>query len=145
MEKPLTDLTDAHAAALTAYGEARSERVTGIIAVLSVIRNRSMEKARNRTAICLQPWQFSCWNETDPNRAELLMLASYFLNEELTPYNPVLDVCVMLAAREDLKDVTRGATHYFNPNIVRTPTWAYAPAEPTTVIGSHKFFRKVKW
>jgi N-acetylmuramoyl-L-alanine amidase len=57
--------------ARTLYGEARGEPTEGQIAVAWVIL-LSLEGAVAQ--VCLAPWQFSCWNQGDPNRARLLVL-----------------------------------------------------------------------
>lgn len=62
--------------ARTIYGEARGESISGQEAIASVILNRvAFAKRRGRywwgntiAGVCLAPWQFSCWNENDPNR-----------------------------------------------------------------------------
>jgi len=65
--------------ARTIYGEARGETVRGKEAVACVIMNR-VRRAQERGGywwgasvekVCLKPWQFSCWNEHDPNREKI--------------------------------------------------------------------------
>lgn len=56
--------------ARTIYGEARGEPWEGKIAVAWVVRNRAERGGwwgDTIREVCLKPWQFSCWNETDPN------------------------------------------------------------------------------
>lgn len=64
--------------ALTLYGEARGEPIEGRIAVGCVIRNRVRARYRGDSyqAVCLAPLQFSCWNTNDPNRPQLIRLAT---------------------------------------------------------------------
>lgn len=66
--------------ALTIFGESRGEKREDQCLVGNIILNRWKLKKNNiafRTAvdlgdICLWKNQFSCWNETDPNRAVIL-------------------------------------------------------------------------
>ena len=66
--------------ARTIYGEARGELVRGKEAVAAVVMNRvrrAMERGgywwgSTAEEVCLRPWQFSCWNENDPNREKIL-------------------------------------------------------------------------
>ena len=59
--------------ARTLWGEARGEGFDGQIAVAWTIRNRVFDgKAKSwwgegYAEVCLKPWQFSCWNQNDPN------------------------------------------------------------------------------
>ena len=110
--------------ARTIYGEARGETVRGKEAVASVIVNR-MRRARARGGywwgdsieqVCLKPWQFSCWNENDPNRKKI---------EAVEPGHRVFDTCLRIARRAvsgSLKDPTGGATHYHT--LDANPPWA---------------------
>ena len=70
-------------AALTIYGEARGCSQHGRLAVAHTIINRAKERkywgmARSTghpdhslAAVCLRAWQYSVWNESDPNRLKL--------------------------------------------------------------------------
>ena len=59
--------------ARTIWGEARGESSAGKVAVAWTIRNRvfdGKEKSwwgEGYAGVCQAPWQFSCWNKTDPN------------------------------------------------------------------------------
>ena len=62
----------------TIWGEARGEGEPGMTAVAHVLLNR-LKDGRWGTAlgsVCLAPYQFSCWNIGDPNRARMLAFAS---------------------------------------------------------------------
>ncbi|MGH3756111.1 MAG: cell wall hydrolase, partial [Pseudonocardiaceae bacterium] len=65
------DVKDWEVMGRTLYGEARGEPFDGLVAVAWVIRNRAESPrwwGRDVKGVCLHPLQFSCWNETDPNR-----------------------------------------------------------------------------
>ncbi len=107
-------------AALTAYGEARGTSMDEITAVLHTIRNRvNSSWCRQDTVqgVCLQPYQFSSWNENDPNLHKMLELDSeneYFLKCLFLAYGVLEGV---------FPDITSGADHYHDKSIV-SPFWA---------------------
>jgi len=129
--------------ARTIYGEARGENVRGKEAVAAVIINR-VRLAKRRggywwgndiEGICRRPWQFSCWNEGDPNRRKV---------EAVGPDNKVFQSCIRIARRAAggmLADPTHGATHYHTLNA--NPPWARGRA-PAAEIGRHVFYCDIK-
>ena len=57
--------------AKTMWGESRNQDTSGQIAVASVIKNRAEARrwyGNTPKEVCLKEWQFSCWNEGDPNK-----------------------------------------------------------------------------
>lgn len=129
--------------ARTIYGEARGESVRGKEAVACVILNR-VNRAKQRSGywwgnsvkqVCLKPWQFSCWNENDPNRDKILSVEAG---------HKVFDTCLRIARRAlsgCLEDPTDGATHYHNENV--NPPWARGkPA--CAEIGRHLFYNDIE-
>jgi hypothetical protein len=142
----LSALPPAIVAGLTVYGEARGEPVLGMLGVLSVLHNRAAAKNRTLAEIAFQPYQFSCWNENDPNFPMLLQAARASLAGTLG-FDAVRDVCCHLGSRlveEKLSDVTAGATHYHAVTIP-APIWTRTPAKCTVQIGRHRFFSHVAW
>lgn len=129
--------------ARTLYGEARGEPVRGKEAVAAVVINR-VRRARERggywwggtvAGVCLKAFQFSCWNDKDPNRAKILAVATEDRN---------FAACLRIARRAvagTLADPTDGATHYHVGG--RTPLWAVG-REPSAVIGGHSFYNDVE-
>ena len=125
---------DLDVAAKTVVGEARGETLLGQQAVAHVILNRAEKKGSGLANVCLARWQFSCWNEGDPNRA---------LIEKLTPADPAYQdaMYVMLGAlRGHLSDPTAGSRHYHTPSV--SPSWA-AGKTAVAHIGGHLFFNDV--
>lgn len=128
--------------ARTLYGEARGEVVRGQEAVACVILNR-VAKARRHggywwgndvVGVCCKPWQFSCWNQNDPNRAKIL---------KVTRADKVFASCLRIARRAlrgGLKDPTGGATHYHNEQVL--PPWARGQV-PLVTIGHHVFYKDI--
>ena len=128
--------------AKTIYGEARSESFDGKLAVAFVVVNRSKLRGISPREVCLQPWQFSCWNLVDPN---LPVLA------KISAEDPGLLVCMaaaLTALTHAVTDPTGGATNYHTvakPVSVANwpPSWANASTMvPTTRIGAHQFYRE---
>jgi len=123
-------------AARTLYGEARGEGYDGMLAVAWVIKNRltSGRWGKTAAAVCLAPYQFSTWNEKDPNRKKLL---------ELDEADPSFETAQVAWVHADLAykpDPTLGAMHY---RVIGTPaSWANG-LTPCATIGHHEFFNNV--
>lgn len=138
--------------ARTLWGEARGEDRRGREMVANVIMNRvNLDLGRDGKpdwwgegviAVCLMPFQFSCWLPRDPNRKKLLAV---------TEADPVFRECVEIASAAiagTLPDYTGGATHYLNiPLILKTgqtlPTWATDARKRTADHLGHTFFRVI--
>ncbi|MBO1329234.1 cell wall hydrolase [Acetobacter suratthaniensis] len=124
-------------AARTAWGEARGEGAVGMQAVLCAARNRLARPAwwgRDICSVFLHPWQFSCWNMGDPNRALLLAV---------TGADPQFQIALALAAKlvgGSLIDITSGADSYYDTRLAHTPAWAASRLYRCT-IGHHAFYR----
>ncbi|MGD1934219.1 MAG: cell wall hydrolase [Candidatus Phaeomarinobacter sp.] len=119
--------------ARTLWGEARGESKAGQEAVASVIMNRVADRRWPSTAadVCLQPWQFSMWNEGEPNRAKALAV-----NYQNIIFRQCVDIA-KLAVAGQLPDRTRGANHYHTKAV--DPTWNRNMRQ-TATIGAHRFF-----
>ncbi len=134
------DVVDAHWMALTMWGEARGQSEEGMRAVGHVIHNRWLAKRHGAyvTDTVSAAWQFSCWNEGDPNRAAMLNIEA--LPEHSEEHR--LWMAAKRIAAEILSgrsaDPTGGALFY-HTNAVQ-PAWSRGVA-PVTQIGSHLFFR----
>lgn len=125
--------------ARTLFGEARGEyEKTGLaafVAVANVVLNRkeSGKYGSSLAGVCLRPWQFSCWNPSDPNYPLLT-------DSDLT--HPLLETChtVAKAVAEGLwPDLTKGSTHY-HATTIPPPRWAHGQ-KPTITLGHHIFYR----
>ena len=123
--------------AKTIYGEARGESDTGKQAVCHVILNRVKKGGwwgNTIEKVCRKRYQFSCWNESDPNRKKL---------EDLTLDNTDYLICIGIAARclaDKLEDNTNGCTHYHVKKL--QPSWA-AQEIPYFEIENHVFYRGI--
>lgn len=132
--------------ALTVWAEARGEGVKGQSAVAWVIRNRWEHPrwwSRHRdsvpddtiAAVCLDPWQFSCWNPTDPQRKVLIDPKTL----ERSDVKSIRQVCEEVLLSEVL-DPTDCSDHYCNTKIIKYTNWAKV-RKPVKVIGNHSFYR----
>ena len=125
---------DLDIATRTVWGEARGEIHEGWIGVAWVIKNRVLNPGwwgHDPASVCLDPWQFSSWNENDPNREKLINL-------------PVSD-SLYQSIRSIVKDVfdgitsdnTNGADAY---EVIGTgAAWAKGRT-PCATIGHHAFY-----
>jgi len=123
---------DKWCAALCAWREARGEGRDGIRAVLHVIKNRADASRKSWAQIVYAHLQFSSMTYgQDPQLS----------NVPVSP-DPAFADCYEIAdtisGGGDF-DLTNGATHYFNPDIV-LPSWA-ASMTKVASIGHHDFYK----
>ncbi|MCM8738273.1 cell wall hydrolase [Azospirillum sp. A1-3] len=132
---PLPAMTSREVIARTLWGEARGEGRNGMAAVACVIQNRARNPrwwGNSPAAVCLKPYQFSCWLADDPNRTKLLAVT-----DRDSSYRAALELADSLLSGR-LVDVTNGADHYHTAGV--TPAWS-GGKKPVVVIGNHRFFR----
>lgn len=123
----LSNLTDTEIVGLTIYGEGRGEPISGQIAIGSVIRNR-VTKVKTYFDVCFAPFQFSCWDEHDPNYSILVELAEKLVMGEYST-DSTLNQCLWIAkgiVDNLIIDNTHGANHYLTKALMSSnpPTWA---------------------
>ncbi|WP_109315000.1 cell wall hydrolase [Pseudovibrio ascidiaceicola] len=124
--------------ARTIYGEARGEPYSGKVAVANVIMNRvrSYRYPSTVEGVCLQPWQFSCWNANDPNSGIIANLQP--------GANGRFDTCLSIAQKAvsgALSDNTGGALHYHADYLDEVSWVKNSPnARMSARIGRHMFF-----
>lgn len=142
-------LSDGDVVGLTLFGEARGQTVEGRIAVANVIGNRVAAQVSafglTHRAVCLKPWQFSCWRpEGGQANYELLMDAAANLSQHRA-VGPLLKECLWIAdglLREQFRDYTRGATHYLTSALYESHPPAWAKTVPILAsLGAHVFLR----
>lgn len=150
-------LTAPDVLALTMYGEARGDNRDGSsveerIAVGCVVRNRlTKDPARfghGFASVCWARLQFSCWNENDPNSAELWHQGR-IIASGIRITDPILAETHWLArgiVDGVIRDNTDGATHYFAPRSMKPagtrPNWAIGKT-PCATVGTQLFFKGV--
>lgn len=126
--------------AKTLWGEARGEPEEGMKAVACVIGTRKRRSYRGKKTfadVCLDRWQFSCWNERDPNRPRLDLIE----RKPDAAYQRALQIAADLLAGK-LADFTFGATHYFASSLRQRPPWARGKS-PCYCVGNHWFYNNI--
>lgn len=121
---------------MLAFGEARGEGGVGILAVLHVVQNRALKLDTTLKHEALRKRQFSCFNDDDPNRTNLLAADIRSPNA----WAAVDAVCSIFEAGLTT-DPTEGASHYYVVHMDHPPAWGRGHAEwkETVVLGSHVF------
>lgn len=122
---------DKCSAALCAWREARGEGRDGIRAVIHVIANRAKLWNKTWPEVIYQHLAFSsmtygrdpqlCWVPHPPDPV----------------FNDCYEIAELIHGGGDF-DLTNGATHYFNPQVVM-PEWASAMKKVAS-IGHHDFY-----
>lgn len=136
--------TEIDVLARTLWGEARGEGTAGMQAVAHVILNRvkvAQSKGKywwgnNVIQVCQKPYQFSCWNRSDPNFRKLQALT-----EKDLYFATALRIARRVLAGATGDDPTGSATHYHADSI--TPYWAVGE-KPSAIIGRHIFYKIVE-
>lgn len=133
------DDKDVDIMARTLFGEAASGNVEDAEVIASTIYNRIVFNnwPDTATAVCLQPWQYSCWNSNDPGRARIQNASGRWF-----------ELCRDIAF-STLKGVNSyidlGLTHYYATYVAR-PKWAkgkkHVHAVPNAH-GEHRFFNNI--
>jgi hypothetical protein len=118
--------------ALTILAEARGEGKDGMAAVACVIAQRAENRSITPEKVCLQRWQFSCWNGKSEKDLDHLYKS------------PMADWALYL--EENIRNMNRAkvgfADHYY-ADWIKAPYWAKGK-KPVAVIGKHKFYRLKK-
>jgi N-acetylmuramoyl-L-alanine amidase len=134
----LMELSEINILSRTLCGEARGESIQGQVAVVNTILNRykNDRKKYGKTIhdVCLKRYQYSCWNESDPNFNKLIQLECY---------DSVQRVIAGLGLLGLLVDNSKGATHYHTKQII--PSWIKDPTkmQKTVEIGNHIFYVEI--
>ena len=161
-------LLPAQVMGLTAWAEARSRYVPGKgwvenpldaqADIVNIVMNRAADprwQARGPKGVCLQRWQFSCWEPAggpdDPKDADTLAENFEALLERAQrllkgDHSDKVGNCVALAEGAlagQLLDSLQNACHYF-ADWLAPPAWAHPPAVETVARYGHRFWAHVK-
>lgn len=132
--------------ALTLKGEAENQPIHGIIAVGCVIRNRLTKNPNHYKTlkdVCLEPKQFSCWNEFTESREKLLSVADLMLRN-YKQFDSYFRQCMWVAhgiVEGNIRDNIKGRMYYMTRDYFdnHRPNWA-KNAKNEIQIGDHVFF-----
>ena len=131
------DFEDLDTMAKTMWGECRGCDTEGQIGVANVINNRVNARrwyGKTHKEVCLKEWQFSCWNEGDPNKEKM---------EQLSRTDPIYIKMLgigFLVMSGKIKDNTQNSTHYHTKAV--KPKWSYN-VQPVCEYGEHLFYNNV--
>lgn len=115
----------------TLYLEARGEKPCGIRAVATVIYNRAKNTGKTFEAVCLQPFQFSCWNASKTRKITPKTRSDTKAYKECL----VIEKELLTGKFEPLGEWT----HYYNPRLCN-PKWA-RDGKNKAQIGNHIFLK----
>ena len=118
--------------AATILAEARGEGETGMKAVGQVILNRSRGRNLPCEAVCLQPWQFSCWNNTKP----VLRQIEGLMSESEAATSCALAIAAFICSGVDVLPCFSYNHYYAHKHCY--PSWA-RDAKSVKIIGNHIF------
>lgn len=127
------NITDKEIVIATLLGEASVDGSPGMIAIYSVIKNRAQHKNTSMKNICLEPKQFSMWNDK-----RSLSQQAQFINKLKTSPGGLWKEAERIV-NSNPNDTTFGSTHYFTGP---TPFWASNKNPcwiPRVRVGSHIF------
>lgn len=134
----LQDKTDPNRLPLarTSWGEARNQGIDGMHLVQQVLKNRASSKSwpDNIFDVSRQPYQFSAWNDNDPNKAKMEAL-----NENST--DPEFIQAYEIAGEELPEHLNKfkDADHYHTDKV--SPSWSKSPKiRKIGQHGSHIFY-----
>jgi hypothetical protein len=134
---PYANLSDLELLSLCVWREARGEGLLGKRGVCHVVKNRSDQQGWWGTSvksIILHPWQFSSFNENDPN-------ADKWPADNDPSYSDSLTVSEDVLVNGD-GDITNGAQYYHDISIPTPAAWLEAGYVLTLAVGRFKFFRQ---
>ena len=115
--------------ALTILAEAQGEGPDGMAAVAACIAQRSLNRKITPEQVCLQKWQFSCWNGKRESDLEHLY------------ETPQAKYALYLEANIDRMNRAKvGYADHYYASYIKPPYWAKGQ-KPVAVIGKHKFFK----
>jgi len=97
--------------------------------------NRAEKSKEDLKEIILKPYQYSCFNEEVSRREVLKNPIKYNKKEFLEDIKLAEEILSKM-----YEDPTEGATHYYNPELIKTPHWA-KNIKPIKKIGHHLFFK----
>lgn len=139
MPEPVVPLRkgDVDTLARVLWGEARGEGRAGMEAVAWVVVNRVRQPGTRFpdtvSAVCRQPFQFSCLNSSDPNSRKCNAV-----DERDFAFLAALQVAASVLSGQ-VPDPTAGAQFYFVTSMPNPPAWRKAMVLRAK-IGSHSFY-----
>ena len=117
----------------TGWAEARGEPLEGLLAVFEVIRKRTRDHYNSDGTLigtCCKDRQFSCWNNNDPQRLQMLKLDSN---------DPLVIRCTTAWVQSEWTNHSNGAVLYHAKSMRTYPYWV-GKCRVVARIGEHIFY-----
>jgi len=115
--------------ALTILAESRGEGRDGMAAVACVISQRAINRNLTPEQVCLQKWQFSCWNGKSESDLEHLYKT------------PQAKYALYLEANIDRMNRAKvGYADHYYASYIKPPYWAKG-RKPVAQLGRHIFYK----
>jgi N-acetylmuramoyl-L-alanine amidase len=123
----------------TIYGETSGCGLYAMQNVAQVVLNRVNDRwnAGGLVGVCLAPYQFSCWNANDPNRARIIQASAAPNNQVWVAAQSVAHA----ALSGTLPNRVKGADSYYAENMRSKPSWAKEPGFFVFSDGYHDFWQ----
>lgn len=133
----IDQFTDQEIIAKTAWGECRGGGNNGMQGVVNTgfnrIRSGIIWWGQTPREVFLHPFQYSCWNATDPNRPKL-----FSVTEDDPQYASAMSLATFALAGT-LPDIVSMADSYFSNLLPKLPKWAEG-LTPVATIGHHQYY-----
>lgn len=134
--------SDAEVITATVYGEIRGGNQEAWENVIQVfLKRKELGYAPTLRAVCLQPWQFSCWNPMTVHQApsaDFNAMMAAKAKDQVT-WSEIEYVVLQALAGKNPNRI--GAADSYYANTIRKPYWAAPPAYQTYADNWHKFWR----
>jgi spore germination cell wall hydrolase CwlJ-like protein len=115
--------------ALTILAESMGEKEAGMSAVACVISQRAINRNLTPEQVCLQKWQFSCWNGKSESDLEHLYKT------------PQAKYALYLEANIDRMNRAKiGYADHYYASYIKPPYWAKG-RKPVAQLGRHIFYK----
>jgi len=125
----LSSKLSAGVVALTILAESRGEGRDGMAAVACVISQRAINRNLTPEQVCLQKWQFSCWNGKSESDLEHLYKT------------PQAEYALYLEANIDRMNRAKvGYADHYYAEYIKAPYWAKG-RKPVARLGKHIFYK----
>jgi spore germination cell wall hydrolase CwlJ-like protein len=139
--QPYGNLSELALLALCCYREARGETLFGKRAVCHVIKNRVSSPGwwgHDIVSVILKPWQFSSFNEQDPN-------SQVWPADEAPAWTDCLSAASAVLVGDD-PDNTDGALYYHDVSMGWPANWGKESDFVNTLnIGRLRFYKPIRW
>lgn len=123
---------------MTLVAEAKNQGYIGMLAVAEVIRTRAKDRNLSFERVCLQPKQFSCWNNVQKGFASVYDVLNYTSEKNM---QTIHDTAKKAWKDSATTNITKRANLYHAVYV--HPKWSKSPkVHYITAVGKHLFYRE---